>query len=441
MRVKIQVRKTENKFPWESLALSLFLILSVQFIDHNLLFAPFLIQLYRILRYGEHVFMVDWAILVNFATIFRLPIGGAVGILVIIAAIWFLLHKQRYRLTCALMILPILVIYLFFRASGKMEDYLFISSTLIVSYLLINQCTTQDSVRVAKGFVFGILLASIYGFIFRGSAAITYYIAEDSTAIYGVEDALRFRAIFGDSNYYSCYLILGIILAIELYILRQSNLIQTMVVLVLLSGFGVATYSRTFFLMLAVLLVYSIYLLFKNGKKAVACCLTAVITIIVGMVGAGKISAFDVVLARFFSADGLSGMTSGRSGLLTHYGTYILENTPVLIFGKGLNADLLGKIGTHNLYIEILYFIGSVGGLLYASYLFSLIKMVRSRRGRYHWKQTVLSVLPICFMLMLYFSLQGMFMTATYTLFFIAISAMLLPSISSTERGATKYVN
>ena len=439
MRVKTQIQKLGQSFPWGSLVLSLFLILSVQFINRNLLWIPFFIQLYRILRYDVHVFMVDLAVLVNFGTIFRLPIGGAVGLLVVIATVWFSLFIfKKSRISWPLLILSFLVFYLFFRSYGKIVDYIFISSALILSYLLINQCTVRDSVLIAKGFIFGVLIASIYGFVFRGSSAITYYIADDSVAMYEIQDAFRFRAIFGDSNYYSCYLILGILLMIELYLFKQSNILQTVIVVALLSCFGIATYSRTFFLTLILLLVCSIYLLFKNGRKGIALLLCSVIGIIVGMVLSGKITAFDVILARLFDSNGMEGFTSGRNELLIKYGTYILQNTTILFFGEGLGADLLGTRGTHNLYLEILYYVGGIGGLLYAAYLISLTRIINKKRNRYNWKQKLISLLPILLMMVMYFTLQGMFMTATYTLFWIAISAMLLPSLLNSRKGSTE---
>ena len=425
-----KVIKIGHEFPWESLAISVFFILSAQFINRVFLWIPFIIQLYRVLRYDEHVFMVDLAFIVNFGTIFRLPIGGAVGIIIVFADICFLFSRHKYPLTSSLVIAPIIIGYLFFRSSGKFIDYMFIASVLLLLYLLMNTCTFQDSLYIARAFIYGILIASIYGFVFRGSSAISYYIADDSAAIYGVQDAFRFRAIFGDSNYYSCYLILGIILTIELYVLKQSKLWHTVLVLVLFTGFGIATYSRTFFLMLVLLLLCSIYLLFKKQKKSVAILLIIVCVIVVIMIFAGKISIFNVVLSRLFLNEGLSGLTSGRNELFTSYGSYIMDNSKVFFIGEGLGADLLSGIGTHNIYMEIIYFTGILGGGLYFMYIFTLVRIIlRKKKRRYNWIQFLISVLPLSILLILYFTLQGMFMTTTYILFFVAITSMLLPLV------------
>ena len=423
----LRLSKRKNIYPWQTLMISLLFILTAPFVNRILMWIPFLIQLFRIVQYNEHIFMADIALLVSLGSIFRLPIGGAIGFLVAAAAIWYTIKNCRESLDYGFGIMSVLVIYLLFRSNGALKQYIFIATSLLLMYIMARKCTPEDSISIAKAFVIGILIASIYGFIFRGSSAISYYIAENSIASVEFADRFRFRAIFGDSNYYSAYLILAMLLVQQLYLIKEITVFKAMVVWACLSCFGIMTYSRTFFLMLVLFSAALLFSLFKNHHYIpgiLFCILTAIIII---WVLQGKITIFNVVISRLLGSGNLHNLTSGRNDLLVKYGTYIFQNTKTLLIGEGLSAKILGTKGTHNLYLEILYYIGSFGLILMSVYLMFLIRQLKKRYPFvYSLKERFSAFLPLCFFLVIYFTLQGMFSNALYIQIFVALSACLL---------------
>ena len=428
----LRLSKRKNIYPWQTLMISLLFILTAPFVNRILMWIPFLIQLYRIIRFDIHVFFTDMAFLISFSTIFQVPhVGGAVGILIFAQIIWHIIHTRKITQTYSLGFMIILCVYLLFRADQMLVDYIFIVDALLIMWLAVQICTPEDSEKMAKAFVFGMIIASVYGYMFRGTAALGHYLAEDGIASMDFKELFRFRAIFLDSNYYSCALILAIILLLQLYILGKINIAPATGMVILLAFFGVQTYSRTFFVMLVFAGILSVYFLFKNKKIFPAMFLVAGGIILITMTVSGKIDVFNVVLSRLLGSDNLHDMTSGRSDLLVIYLSYIFSNLKMALLGGGLNASLLGK-GTHNIYLEILYFTGTIGIFLYGLYAISLYHNIRKKYFKYYNRQEKITVVfSLIAMLVVYFSLQGMFQTVTYVHFMIALLAMKIPACQS----------
>ena len=107
------------------------------------------------------------------------------------------------------------------------------------------------------------------------------------------------------------------------------------------------------------------------------------------------------------------------------------------MIGDGLGARLLGRLGSHNLYMEILYFLGVIGFLLLSIYALSLLwELYRKRRFRCPVKYWVMSFFPLGTLGIIYFTLQGILMTSTYIQLFVALSASLLPQFLLTDQDA-----
>lgn len=416
---------------WDKIYLSVIFILIAPFISHWLMLVPLLIQLYRMVHYDEHIFMADMALLVNFSAVFMIPdIGSALSILVVAAVPYFIIKIRFVKLGYPLIAVSMLVSFLLFRIEGAYTDYIFISCNLILMFLLVYRCSADDAVKISRNFIIGILIASVYGYIFRGNPAITSFIAEDSIASHDYANVYRFRAIYLDSNYYSGSLILAMALTVELYIVKRLSQSGAMIILFMLSFFGIATYSRTFFVMFLCLIVLLVYLLFKHRKYFPLTMLLIVISLVVIFVLNGKINTFDVILSRIFTSKSLSKLTSGRSELFKKYLDYIIHSPRTFLVGDGLGAPLYGNLGTHNLYLETFYYIGISGAVLFFSYIQSLRTALRRQNLiAYPIKLKLLALLPLLMLMAVYFSLQGLMQTMLYVQIFIAITAYLLPTL------------
>ena len=431
---KISIRKinilSETEFPWRALAVSILLILLTPFINKWLVILPIAIQIFRMLKYDEHVFIVDAVALLPFSSIFIIPnVGTALGALVVLGDIWFLIKRRFLNLKEPLICLACLAIYLLFRMQTEFTNYIFIVSGLLFMYIMLDRADASDAVWAAKAFVVGLLIASLYGLIFRGNYHIVSYISNDVAASFEYQNVHRFSGILADSNYYSSYLIMGMAIILQLYIINEVSFSRYAVCEIMFSIFGFLTYSRTFFAMFIIVLVVTIYLLFKDKKYMVGGTLLIVVLITGYFALTGKLSAFEVILSRFSSAKNLNQLTTGRSSLFVQYFKHIMESTGTALFGEGLGAGLLNKKGPHNLYIEIMYYVGIVGFILYSAYMLLLISMMkRKRKVRYSFKFSLLGLMAVGMLMIVYLSLQGMKSYSMYIQFFAALLMIILPN-------------
>lgn len=428
--MKLSQRVSHIEFPWKTLALSLFFILCTPFLNGWLVLVPIAIQLYRIGHYDEHIFMVDVSFLLPFSAIFMIPnVGTALGTLIVLANVYYAIKKWAFPVQDSMLCLVFLSVYLLLRMQREWTTFVFIISGLVFMYLMLECAEAVDAICVAKGFVAGLMIASVYGMAFRGKAQLVHYISREVAVSMEYQNLRRFSGLMADPNYYSVFLILGMALLLELYILRKIKLPVYLGSMALFSFFGIQTYSRTFFLMFVLVLTITIYLLFRERKYVAACILSAGVLLVGGFAITGKISTFKVILDRFSSSKTLDALTTGRSGIFAVYWEHSMETPWTALWGEGLSAGLLGNKGTHNLYMEILYYVGFMGLFLYGMYMTALVlKIKRKWKIQYSFKFRILGLMPLVLLLGIYLSLQGMNAITSYVQFFIAMVAILLPN-------------
>ncbi len=420
----------EVSFPGKTLALSLFFILCTPFVNGWLVLVPMAIQLYRMGRYDAHVFMVDVVFLLPFSAIFMIPnVGMALGVLIVFGDLCYAVRKWSFPVRDSLVWLVILSVDLLLRMQREGTTFVFILGGLLFMYLMLDCADEVDALWVRKGFVAGLMIASVYGMIFRGKPQIVRYISLDVPASIEYQNLHRFSGLTADSNYFSVFLILAMVLLLQLYILRKIRLSAYLGSMALFSFFGIQTYSRTFFLMFVLVLGSTIVLLFRDRAYGAACLLTMGALFVVGLAAAGKISAFHVIFNRFSSAQTLDSLTSGRSALFSLYWNHCIKTPGNAFWGSGLSAGLLGGKGSHNLYIEVLYCVGLVGLVSYIAYVSALVLGMRRKwKTRLSFSLRVVAMLPLIVLLGVYLSLQGMKAITSYVQFFVALAAILLPA-------------
>lgn len=82
-------------YPIPSICAIMMLIYLSPFVGSWLNYVAFLICIYRLIRYDERIFSVDYCCLVSVAAIFALPSGRSlVVILSLIAIVWFVIRNE-----------------------------------------------------------------------------------------------------------------------------------------------------------------------------------------------------------------------------------------------------------------------------------------------------------------------------------------------------------
>ena len=213
----------------------------------------------------------------------------------------------------------------------------------------------------------------------------------------------RFTGLNGDPNYYSINLIVGLMGVFAFYNHWQAR-IPFWVLYFSFFYFGIEAFSRSFILMYALFTVFmAAYFIAKKRYQSLGF-LTIIIVIAIGFLGRDE--RVIALMERFVKQGSLNNFTTGRSDTWVTYLKYIFVNPKVLLMGVGLCSPILNEMGTHNLYIECLYFLGVIGSALYlATIVFALNIKKKELKGK-QGRSFLIAFFPF---LMMYFFLQGLF--------------------------------
>ena len=417
LRLKVN---TALDYPVGTMALALLLIFLSPFVSAYLCYAAFLICVYRVVAHSPKIFVGDCALLLPLVQLFATPDGMSLQVyLYLFAAAWYLI-RGSVRANSSVVWFLLLMIYLIARMQLAVAQYLLSFGQLFLLYVLLPKQDTDSAIRAAKLFCFGVVLSSAYALVLRDSWQLHQIIGKESPAIWGTS-IMRFRGLIRDPNYYMTMLVVALGLLLKLRDSRRISLLTFWLLAAPTAMFGVLTYSKTF--LLVTVLMAGIYILWQFGSRKLiwGCILTGVAVVGLGVLLLWEGSPLAVVLTRLNSANSLDELTTGRTAVYADYLEIVFHDPWSFLFGQGLAADGLVK-DPHNLYIELLYYVGAVGLVLYIGFYAALIRnLFVDKESNFFGRYIVLLLVLILFL-----SLHGMFQLITMGDFLMAALAMLI---------------
>lgn len=311
-------------------------------------------------------------------------------------------------------------VYLVFRLGGKITTLFFMIGGIMFLWILSDAKSVFRDEKILYSFIGGTAVSSIYAWIFTNSEAIKAIVGidrEKSSIV--VVDYTRFSGLFADPNYYSAVLIFSLIGIMILRVNKKIKPTLGYVLAIIIILIGLLTISKSFFLMLVIILVYYTFSLFSRKRLAAGMGMVLLLSAFAVLAFSGSLSMLDNIMGRLTEATSSAELTTGRSIIWENYLEYILSHPLVFLFGEGIDAPLLNMVGTHNIFLESVYNIGIIGLLLIVTLLVSIFKVL----GRDYPKenQPILRFLPFIAFMALYFFLQGITMTLTYLQLFIML--------------------
>ena len=200
-KIKSAVDEQNIEYPISSLIMILALIYASPFVSLYLNYLAFLLCIYRIIRYEESVFAVDYCVLASVSYIFvSTGIVSLLSWLSIIAALWWII-KMGVRATSSFALLIILVDYMLFRMQGEVNTFVLCISQLILMFVLLSNQKKEGIVCCIKGFCLSVIVSSLYALLFRNTSQINSLLGIEIDA-YCKSYFNRFRLLFLDHNYY-----------------------------------------------------------------------------------------------------------------------------------------------------------------------------------------------------------------------------------------------
>lgn len=415
----------DQQYPFWSMLVAWVLILASPFVSVLLSYAALAICLYRVFRYDAKVFATDYVILAPLSRIFKTS-GGLtlLIILCLIAAVVFLVREGAKADSTFVLILALLN-YLLLRMDMNISAYLLCFGQIFLLWVLLPKQDADSAIRTAKMYCYGLLAASIYAVLLNGTWQIQALIGEGSEAIWGT-GIMRFHGLIGDPNFYMTELIVGLALLAKLRETRHIKLVPFIIMGVAMALLGALTYSKTFFLALAIFAGIYIIWQFRNKKIILGVLLVAAVVISAEFLLFSEDSPFSVIVRRFLEGEDLNDLTTGRTGIFEQYIEAICKTPGKFFFGYGLNAPLLGK-APHNIYLEILYYCGAVGFVLFASFISVMTGQLKRRSETIGSQSLIAKYVVFAMVLLLFMSLNGILMVDVYPSFFLGALAILIP--------------
>ncbi len=404
-----------DEYPLATICAAVGLLCLSPFISGLLVYPALLLCLLRMVMYDVRVFGMDIAVLSSFATLFRMSSGDSLlAYYVIAGAIWFTFRHRQWWIPGIISLL-VLLAHLVLRMNGQLVELVLVFSGLLALQLVVLNQNRLSVAKMSGAYCAGLLVSCVYSLILRNTWQLKAILGKEVPAYFG-STSMRFQGLFQDPNYFALFLILGILL---LFRLNDYGYIKKLWCWGAIGAFclcGVLTYSKTFFLFLVLTVLLFVVVLFKRKKRVLGLSL-----VLVGAIAAAG-SVFTVIGERLTSATSFNELTTGRIELYGEYLEVITQNARSVLFGLGLDAPYL-RLGPHNLYLEITYYIGIVGLVLYTVYFGMLLSRSGKQFSQPKTDKLIRYAVPVI-MLMIYFTLQGMPATTFYILMAVAISSV-----------------
>ena len=281
-------------------------------------------------------------------------------------------------------------------------------------------------------------MSSVYALLLRNAWQLEQLIGAESPAIWGT-DIMRFRGLIRDPNYYMTMLVVTLGLMLMLRDSRHVSLLTFWLIAVPAVIFGVLSYSKTF--LLVVILMTGFYILWQFGSRKLiwGCVLTSLSVLGLTFLLLWEGSPLAVVLSRLNSANTLDELTTGRTIVFADYLEIIFHDPLSFLFGQGLSAEGLVK-DPHNLYIEIMYYLGAVGLVLYVGLFVAILRSMLRSSPKTDDSNFFSRNIVLFLVLILFLSLHGMFQMITAGDFMMAfLSTLIVKNLHFGEEKGLAY--
>ncbi len=366
------------------------------------------------------------------ANIFKLS-PGTQSFFTILVLLYVVLHLVLPRK--ATMVVIIFSIYIIVGQLFTSQFDFFKTVKLICNVLLLSSIlNTKVQIRHREIFlssIIGNLVASVFGTMNSGFFKVESYVGV--TELMGSayeEGTVRFKGLHSDPNYYAVGIIISLCLLVVLYHRKEINAAIMALLAAPMLYFLIITYSKSAILMIFVFCVFLLYSFISQKKYIMSITVVIMVIIVIILAIFGEIPIFETLLKRFsdVSSEGevdINSLTTGRFDLWIAYIKHIVKNIEVALFGKGITAGLITHHVSHNTYIDIVYHLGIIGGLL----LIVSLKLILSQSTNIPIKRNGLNYSVLICAGIMYFFLGELFYYDPPFHIFLAFKVMNLPLV------------
>lgn len=314
--------------------------------------------------------------LISFERVFKLQLGGFALLNVLeIVFVLRLLHARKFRipLKAAIPLFCFGIYSLIISANTGIVDCVSIIVAIFLGLLIMKYNDgNYDICRLVEytsaGLVVSSVVALFNGFFPRLESVLGSSRIRIGASLY----YYRFSGLQANPNYYT--VLVSVVLAVfaVMYLHRRIKAIDVVYVLLLLV-FGLMSSSLSFVVSIVVLgLMFFIASCRKNTTYLFLgfLALGGVATVVYVLRNTDFVSTVLYRLQQYSEEDALtaSSLTTGRTDIWVLYLNYLSSNLRSLILGVGIGANTYEIVGyeVHNYFIEVVFYVGVIGSLLYS---------------------------------------------------------------------------
>lgn len=317
--------------------------------------------LYVVLKNNEHSICLMFFLL-PFANIFKLgPQSTSLYTYLMLVLIVKLIFSRRYINANFVFLWARLTILQAIGCKGNYTLLIKQACILLLIYGYFNSCQ-RITKELTFNMAYGLIVSCLIGLMSEIIPGLGQYMR--IVKAYEISaNTYRFTGLYTDPNFLSVSLIL---ISLSIIILAEYNEIKKvdMWMCIPLLGFGILTISKSFFLMLIMLVLLYSLIMWENHNYKTIILLAAVIAVVVLLTLTGKITIFNSFIDRFKYSNDIS---TGRFAILANYFRHILSNPIQAILGFGIGARYVGKNVPHNTLIDFIYYYGVLGSFFFCA--------------------------------------------------------------------------
>ena len=374
----LEIKKYRTIF--SCFVVSLLLILSL--INSSVNIVTLLVASFIILTWDVEEAFCLMLYIISFDRIFKLQLGGFALInLLFLLFLIRLLINQRFKIDYK-MAIPLFVFFIysiFISVNTGLIDCITIFITIFLGMMLL--CFKDEVFNVCRlveytsaGLVVSSVIALFNSYFPRLSLVLGSSRIKLGAGLY----YYRFAGLQSNPNYYTVLISVVLAVFVVMFIYKKFRFLDGLYFITLLI-FGLMSSSMSFVVSFLALGALMFIALFRKNMKFIFFGLLAVIITGIVVYALRNTDFVSTVIYRAKSISdsddiNASSLTSGRSALWLMYVEYLTSDLKSLILGVGIGADAYSIVGyqSHNYFIEIVFYTGLIGAVLYVWSMISI---------------------------------------------------------------------
>ncbi len=308
--------------------------------------------------------------LLPYSVIFKLsPTSTSLFTYLMIGTGVILLLRKKYIKPMPIITIMIFVVYAILGMGNNYTTVLKMIAGLLLLYIFVNTVEKDDFKNQIMAYGLGMLGSSIIGTMKDTWGTLTIYFNDmDFVYVDGVR-SLRFSGLNYDPNYYAIGVIIVIFLCLRLFFNKEGNRLLLGGVITSLVIFGFVSYSKMFLLSILLLGVVFVFYRMKSPKQLLITLIGTMFIVGLFYWWADHSGYLNTILERLSDGD----ISTGRFDIWKGYLEHIWSSPMTLLFGDGLGSPYYLPQEPHNAYIELVFFLGIVGGTIFVSTIIHII--------------------------------------------------------------------